>query len=301
MPAPKKKASAAPSTSNAQQAQNRLVRLGLRSDMDLALHLPLRYEDETQIFRIHDASLHGTRVVQVEGIVTKSDIQSRPRRQLVVTIADDSGALALRFLNFYGSQARQLAEGVRVRARGELRHGFCGAEIVHPTYKIVLEGAPLPTALTPVYPAGDGLPQAYLRKAIAVALTRIDWRDTLPQATLDELQLASFASSVRLLHNPPADVDAYALEKRSHPAWIRMKFDELLAQQLSMRKHYRERKARRAPVLEVPIEKARRYTSALIGRLPFQLTRAQQRTWGEIEGDLARPHPMHRLLQGDVG
>ncbi|MFZ1180050.1 MAG: ATP-dependent DNA helicase RecG, partial [Herbaspirillum sp.] len=295
MPAPKKKASTDPSTSNAQQ--DRLVRLGLRSDMDLALHLPLRYEDETQIFRIHDASLRGARVVQVEGIVTKNDIQSRPRRQLVVTIADDSGALVLRFLNFYGSQARQLAEGVRVRARGELRHGFCGAEMVHPTYKIVLEGAPLPTALTPVYPAGDGLPQAYLRKAIAAALARIDWRDTLPQTTLDALQLASFASSVRLLHNPPADVDAYALEKRSHPAWIRMKFDELLAQQLSLKRAQAARRARNASMLPTVGNLSRTF----LQQLPFRLTAAQQRVLKEIRHDLQAPFPMQRLLQGDVG
>ena len=190
MPAPKKKASAdsikkdkaaksAPPLSNAQKALNKLAKLGLRTDMDLALHLPLRYEDETQVMSIHDASLRGTQVVQVEGVVSKSDVQFRPRRQLVVTIADDSGPLVMRFLNFYGSQATQLAEGVRVRVRGELRHGFFGAEMVHPTYKVVLEGAPLPTALTPVYPAGEGLSQAYLRKAIAGALSRLDWRDTL--------------------------------------------------------------------------------------------------------------------------
>lgn len=265
--------------------------------MDLALHLPLRYEDETQIVRIRDASLHGAQVVQVEGVVTSSEIQSRPRRQLVVTIADDSGVLTLRFLNFYGSQVRQLAAGVRVRARGEPRHSFSGVEMIHPVYKIVLEGAPLPTALTPVYPAGEGLAQAWLRKAIADALTRIDWRDTLPQATLDELQLASFASSVRLLHNPPADVDAYALETRSHPAWIRMKFDELLAQQLSLKRAQAARRARNASMLPTVGDLSR----ALLQRLPFKLTAAQQRVLEEIRRDLQASFPMQRLLQGDVG
>jgi len=315
MPAPKKKASAdsvkntkegkatakasksAAPLSNAQKAQNKLAKLGLRSDMDLALHLPLRYEDETQVMSIHDASLRGTQVVQVEGVVSKSDVQFRPRRQLVVTIADDSGPLVMRFLNFYGSQATQLAEGVRVRVRGELRHGFFGAEMVHPTYKVVLEGAPLPTALTPVYPAGEGLSQAYLRKAIAGALSRIDWRDTLPQATLDELKLGGFESSVRLLHNPPTDVDEYALEERSHPAWIRMKFDELLAQQLSLKRAQAARRARNASALPT-IGKISR---AFIKQLPFKLTGAQQRVLEEIRHDLQESFPMQRLLQGDVG
>src|SRR5450830_1572354 len=126
--------------SMAQKSAQKLAKLGLHTDMDLALHLPLRYEDETSIMSIQQASLRGTQVVQVEGVISVSDIQYRPRRQLV-----------LRFLNFYGNQAKQLAEGIRIRVRGELRHGFFGAEMVHPTYKVVLEGAPLPTALTPVY------------------------------------------------------------------------------------------------------------------------------------------------------
>ncbi|MFJ9533753.1 ATP-dependent DNA helicase RecG [Herbaspirillum sp. NPDC101396] len=308
MPAPKKKASAdsakkdkaaksAAPLSNAQKALNKLAKLGLRSDMDLALHLPLRYEDETQVMSIHEASLRGTQVVQVEGVVSKSDVQFRPRRQLVVTIADDSGPLVMRFLNFYGSQATQLAEGVRVRVRGELRHGFFGAEMVHPTYKVVLEGAPLPTALTPVYPAGEGLSQAYLRKAIAGALSRLDWRDTLPPALLAELKLDGFEASVRQLHNPPTDVDEYALEERSHPAWIRMKFDELLAQQLSLKRAQAARRARNACALPT----IGKISKAFIKQLPFKLTGAQQRVLEEIRHDLQESFPMQRLLQGDVG
>src|SRR5450830_1794261 len=295
--APAKASKSAPPLSNAQKAQNKLAKLGLRSDMDLALHLPLRYEDETQVMSIHDASLRGTQVVQVEGIVSKSDIQFRPRRQLVVTIADDSGPLVMRFLNFYGSQAKQLSEGVRVRVRGELRHGFFGAEMVHPTYKVVLEGAALPTALTPVYPAGEGLSQAYLRKAIGGALSRINWRDTLPPAMLEELKLGGFESSVRLLHNPPTDVDEYALEERSHPAWIRMKFDELLAQQLSLKRAQAARRARNASALPT----VGKISKAFIKQLPFKLTGAQQRVLDEIRHDLKESFPMQRLLQGDVG
>ena len=131
------------------KSENKLARLGLRTDIDLALHLPTRYEDETQILSIAQAGMRGMQTVQVEGVVSLSDIQFRPRRQLVVTIGDGSGQLVLRFLNFYGSQATQLAAGARIRARGELRHGFFGAEMVHPSYKVVLEDAPLPTASTP--------------------------------------------------------------------------------------------------------------------------------------------------------
>jgi ATP-dependent DNA helicase RecG len=286
-----------PALSAAQKSASKLAKLGLRSDMDLALHLPMRYEDETSLMSIHEASLRGTQMVQVEGVISVSDIQYRPRRQLVVTMQDDSGQLVLRFLNFYGNQAKQLAEGVRIRVRGELRHGFFGAEMVHPNYKVVLEGAPLPTALTPVYPAGEGLSQAYLRKAIATALSRLDWRDTLPSEILTELRLSSFESAVRLLHNPPVDVDEYALTERSHPAWIRMKFDELLAQQLSLKRAQAARRARTACAL--PHQGT--ISQAFLQQLPFQLTAAQQRVLEEIRHDLRESFPMQRLLQGDVG
>jgi ATP-dependent DNA helicase RecG len=276
---------------------DKLARLGLRSDMDLVLHLPLRYEDETRITPIAQAGFMNGDAVQVEGVVTACEVMFRPRRQLVVTLADDSGQLTMRFLNFYGSQVRQLAVDTRVRARGEVKAGFFGAEMVHPNYKIVLEGAPLPTALTPIYPAGEGLSQAILRRAIGAAMTRVDWRDTLSQALLASLGLSAFEPAVRLLHNPPPDVDEHALIERTHPAWTRMKFDELLAQQLSLKRAQIARRAKGAAAL--PVIGA--LCNAFLKTLPFKLTRAQQRVLKEIRADLEKSFPMQRLLQGDVG
>ena len=295
MPAPKKKTAATPVNAAAKN-ESKLAKLGLRTDMDLVLHLPMRYEDETQIVSMRDAGLRGGQTVQVEGVVTACDIQYRPRRQLVVTIADESSQLVLRFLNFYGSQVKQLATGTRVRARGELKHGFFGAEMVHPGYKVVNEGAPLPTVLTPVYPSGEGLSQPYLRKAIADAMQRVDWHDTLAPAVLDSLGLAPFEPSVRLLHNPQ-EIDESALADRSHPAWVRMKFDELLAQQLSMKRAQMARRAKGSPALSVTGALSDAFQKAL----PFTLTGAQQKVLGEIRADLRASFPMQRLLQGDVG
>jgi ATP-dependent DNA helicase RecG len=277
--------------------ESKLARLGLRSDMDLVLHLPMRYEDETRVVRIEEACLHGGDYSQVEGIVTRNEIGYKPRRQLLVHIADASGELQLRFMNFYGSQVKQLAEGTRVRVRGELKHGFFGAEMVHPTYKIINEGAPLPTSLTPVYPSGEGLSQAILRRAIADAMNRIDWTDTLPAALRAQLQLSDFEPAVRLLHNPPPQVDEYALAERSHPAWERVKFDELLAQQLSLKRAQRARRAKGAAALPV----VGSLSAAFQAALPFALTGAQQRVLDEIRADLRQAYPMQRLLQGDVG
>ncbi|MGS0742632.1 ATP-dependent DNA helicase RecG [Glaciimonas sp. GG7] len=286
-----------PAKAPAASRESKLARLGLRSDMDLVLHLPMRYEDETQVVSIHQASMMGTTIAQVEGVVSSCDIQYRPRRQLVVTLADDSGQLMMRFLNFYGSQTKQLAVGTRVRARGEIRHGFFGAEVVHPTYKIVLEGAPLPKALTPIYPSGEGLSQVFLRKSIVEAMQKIEWRDTLSPAQLTTYQLTPFEDAVRLLHNPPQDIDEGALEDRSHPAWVRMKFDELLAQQLSLKRAQFERRGQNARALPL----IGRLSDAFLKTLPFTLTAAQQRVMAEIRTDIKETFPMQRLLQGDVG
>lgn len=289
---------------SASSAAARLAKMGLTRDVDLVLHLPLRYEDETTLLPIAEAVRRGGAgfPVQVEGVVVANEVTFRPRRQLVVRIADDSGELTLRFLNFYGSQVTQMAEGVRLRVRGELRGGFFGAEMVHPAVRVVAEGEPLPDRLTPVYPTTAGISQAYLRKAIGSALQRTPLPETLPQPVLHgplaQLHLPPLADSLRLLHNPPPKVDEATLADRTHAAWIRIKFDELLAQQLSLKRAQAARRARNAPPMP-------RRTGGLLDRflaaLPFKLTAAQRRVVEEIAADLSAPHPMHRLLQGDVG
>jgi ATP-dependent DNA helicase RecG len=273
----------------------RLAKLGIASAFDLVLHLPLRYDDETRLYALGEAPVG--QPVLVEGAVVECDIRYRPRRQLVCHIQDGSGVLTLRFIHFYQSQLKQLAAGARVRAFGEIRQGYQGPEMVHPRYRVVAEGAPLARALTPVYPTTAGLSQDSLRRLIAGALTRCDLADTLPAAVLEKLDLPPFRQSVLLLHTPPARVAADVLRARRHPAWRRVKFDELLALQLSMSLHRERRRHARAPALAPPGKLAQ----ALIARLPFALTRAQRNAWREIQEDLARPHPMQRLLQGDVG
>jgi len=291
-----RKASARSSSSRTVAAK--LSKLGIRRDLDLVLHLPLRYEDETRVTPIANAP--PGLAVQVEGTVRSTEIVYRPKRQLVSRIEDSTGELVLRFFNFYASQAKALAEGATVRAFGEVRTGFFGGEMVHPRFRVLLGSTPLPQALTPIYPTTAGLGQGSLRKMIEAALARAPFDDTLAEGVSKALGLCGFREAVDSLHHPRPGADEAGLSARTSPAWRRMKFDELLAQQISMRKYYRERKARAAPPLLRP-DKERCHTAVLVERLPFRLTRAQQRVWKEIEGDLAQPHPMHRLLQGDVG
>ena len=291
-----RKASARSSTSRTVAAK--LSKLGIRRDLDLVLHLPLRYEDETRVTPIANAP--PGLAVQVEGTVRSTEIVYRPKRQLVSRIEDSTGELVLRFFNFYASQAKALAEGATVRAFGEVRTGFFGGEMVHPRFRVLLGSTPLPQALTPIYPTTAGLGQGSLRKMIEAALARAPFDDTLAEGVSKALGLCGFREAVDSLHHPRPGADEAGLSARTSPAWRRMKFDELLAQQISMRKYYRERKARAAPPLLRP-DKERCHTAVLVERLPFRLTRAQQRVWKEIEGDLAQPHPLHRLLQGAVG
>ena len=273
----------------------RLAKLGLHCRFDLILHLPLRFEDETRLTPIGDARQGAP--VQVEGEVVSADIKYRPRRQLVAQIEDGSGTLVVRLLNFYPSQAKQFLPGTRLRLLGEVREGFFGVEMVHPRYRVVTKDAALPEALTPVYPTTAGLSQDTLRKLIGQALANGDLGDTLPGELISKLKLPAFERSVKFLHNPPPDVLQRTLDERTHPAWRRLKFDELLAQQISMRLHYRNRQQRKAPALK----SAGRLRTAFTRSLPFPLTRAQQSCAAEIIADLAKAHPMQRLLQGDVG
>ncbi|MCA3236945.1 MAG: ATP-dependent DNA helicase RecG [Curvibacter sp.] len=278
--------------------QRALDKLNLRRDIDLALHLPLRYEDETRIVKLADA--REGEMVQIEGEVSACEVAYRPRRQLLVTLNDGTDSCVLRFFNFYPSQQKALSVGARVRARGELRGGFLGWTLLHP-YTRAASGE-LPKALTPVYPTTAALPQAYLRKAVLAGLNRAELSDTLPPevaATLKLRPLWTLRQALAFLHQPAPDVSLAQLEDHTHPAWQRLKAEELLAQQLSQLQARREREHLRAPVLSV--DGAGSLHEHLLAALPFALTAAQQRVCREIAADLAQTQPMHRLLQGDVG
>jgi len=294
-----------PAAKSASPAQKALQKLGLARDIDLALHLPLRYEDETRITPL--ASARDGQTVQIEATVTASEVQLRPRRQLVVRVEDGTGECELRFFSFYPSHQKTLAVGARLRIRGEVKGGFWGRQMLHPAFRTA--GGELPAALTPVYPTTAGLPQPYLRRAVVSALARVDLSDTLPPGVAPPVargfgqnglqRLCSLREALTFLHHPTPDVALSTLEDRSHPAWQRLKAEELLAQQLSQQQSRRERDRLRAPVLRA--QKAEPLHEQLLAALPFGLTAAQRRVGEEIAADLARPVPMHRLLQGDVG
>ena len=282
---------------------DQLAKLGIVRDSDMVLHLPLRYEDHTRLIPL--ASLQPGLSQQAEGIIINTDVQYRPRRQLVCLIADEDkreAQLVLRFFTFYPSQQKVLSPGRRVRVFGDVRPGYHGLEIVHPQFKVVDAPVPLPDRLTPVYPTTAGLGQETLRKVVARTLESDPalTADTLPDLVIARRHLWKFGDAVRFLHAPPprlSDLTQRALDARTHPAWTRLKFDELLAQQLSLKVSRRARAEHRAPVLTGTGV----LTAQLRERTGFKLTRAQERVVREIAHDLKRTTPMQRLLQGDVG
>ncbi|CAN5151406.1 ATP-dependent DNA helicase RecG [soil metagenome] len=283
---------------------DRLARLGLRTPRDFVRHLPLRYEDETRLTPIEE--LRAGETAPVQGRVISVETLYRPRRQLVAQIEDDTGVLALRYLYFYGSQVTMLERardgGEPIRLVGEVRQAprsrsAAGAmlEMIHAKPRVVAADAPLPDTLTPVYPASDGISQTLLRKRIGAALDKVSLEELLPESMVERLELIPLDVAVRTIHHPPP-AEAARLAIGDHPAWDRIRFDELLAQQISLRRARERRRAMTAPRLPAGAL-LRRLTAAL----PFVLTAAQQRVAAQIGHDLAAPVPMMRLLQGDVG
>ncbi|MBQ9579399.1 MAG: ATP-dependent DNA helicase RecG, partial [Ottowia sp.] len=229
MPAPRtprKKKEAAPAAGGEARLsapQRAMRRLGLVRDIDLALHLPLRYEDETRVTSLAEARMGEE--VQIEGTVTRQEVKTLGgwRRNLLVTLEDGDRACLLRFFNFYPSQKKQMAVGTRLRARGVLRAGL-PPQMLHPVIHSA-DGA-LPEALTPVYPSTAQLPQAYLRRAVLGALARADLSDTIPAELLVNIEgepLWSLHDALHFLHQPPPGAPLLALQERTHPAWRRLK------------------------------------------------------------------------------
>ena len=280
-----------------------MLKLGLARAIDLALHLPLRYEDETRIQRLSE--VREGQSAQVEGVVTANEVKLGGHRQLLVTLDDGSDTCTLRFFTFYPTTQKALAVGNAVRVRGEIKGGFMGLQMMHPTFKPA--GGDLSAALTPIYPTSAGLPQAYLRRAVEGGLSRAELSNTIPLEFLNQIGLQprwGLREALTFLHHPTPDVSLATLEDHSHPAWQRLKAEELLAQQISQLQAKRERAKLRAPLLAVRPKLADATPplhERLLAALPFGLTGAQRRVGEDIAQDLARIVPMHRLLQGDVG
>jgi ATP-dependent DNA helicase RecG len=276
-----------------------LARLGLYTVQDLLFHLPQRYEDRTRTSAI-GALRPGERAV-VEGEIQLTEVAFRGRRVLLSRIADGSGFLTLRFFHFSASQQAALARGTRLRCFGEVRTGSSGLEMVHPEYRRTQpDTAPsAPEGLTPIYPTTEGVQQGRLRQLTTLALAQLPGTlsDCIDPRVRRRWSLLPLETALRTAHRPPPEADLEALNAGCHPAQRTLAFEELLAHQLSLRRLRRtvDRDA------SWPFAPGGGRVERFVSTLPFALTAAQRRVWGEIAADLGRSHPMMRLVQGDVG
>ncbi|MCF7991748.1 MAG: ATP-dependent DNA helicase RecG [Thiohalocapsa sp.] len=281
----------------------RLARLQITSVQDLLFHLPLRYQDRTRL-RALDGLTAGEEVL-IEGVVRDAQIAMGRRRSLKVWIGDDSGgALLLRFFYFSRAQSESLKPGRRLRCFGEVRQGPQSLEMVHPEVQqhFDADAVAVGEALTPIYPSTEGLQQISWRALTDQALRLLDdhpegLTDWVPEPVVGPLRLPPLADALRTVHRPPPDAPVQALTERTHPAFLRLAFEEMLAHQLALRRMRGRRRGLRAPALDAGGGLRERFLSALA----FTLTAAQRRVVDEIAADLARPVPTMRLLQGDVG
>jgi ATP-dependent DNA helicase RecG len=277
-----------------------LERLGLRTVQDVLFHLPLRYEDRTRVVPIGTLRA-GDRAV-VEGEVQLAEVVFRRRRALLCRIADGSGSLTLRFFHFSAAQQEALARGTRLRCFGEARPGPAGLEIVHPEYRKLVPGAPeaADEGLTPVYPTTEGVQQGRLRMLTGLALAQLPGgglRDWVAPDVLGRVGLPGLEAALRYVHRPPPEADIALLNAGRHAAQRRLAFEELLAHQISLR--LLRQAADRDDAWPLPPRTD--LVERCLAQLPFRLTAAQRRVWAEVVADLARGHPMMRLVQGDVG
>ena len=278
----------------------KLEKLGLYRVEDLLFLLPLRYEDRTQLVRI-GSLVAGARCL-VSGEVLLAEVAFRGRRNLLVRVSDGTGQLTLRFFHFSRQQQAQFQPGVHVSCFGEVRRGSSGFEMIHPEYRLLREGqdAAMNDALTPIYPATEGVQQGRLRYLTDQALTmmrKAPPEELLPPSITQKLGMPSLANAIGYLHRPPPDADIGQLLEGRHPCQQRLAFEELLAHYLSLRNLRALAATEQAPALTDGAERVK----AFIDDLPFTLTGAQARVVDDILADLARPHPMMRLIQGDVG
>ena len=279
----------------------RLVKIGVQQVQDLLFHLPLRYQDRTRLMPL--GALRLQQEVLVEGTIQLSQVKFGRRRSLLCHISDGTGSLILRFFHFSKAQQLQLEKGRKIRCFGEVRNGPSSFEMVHPEYHLIDAGkiVPVDSELTPVYPTTEGLHQLSLRKLITQALASLE-NGLMPELVIPEARCHNVADfslteALKFVHQPPPDAPVQQLIDRQHPAQKRLAYEELLAQQLTMKKLRQQTQHHRSPALNP--DPAQR--EALLNQLPFPLTKAQQRVLTEIEADMSKPFPMQRLVQGDVG
>lgn len=284
------------------KVSEKLQRLGIDSVQALLFHLPFRYEDRTRLMPLK--KVQPFQQVCIEGRIISNEILFRGRRQLIVQLQDDTGAIHLKFFHFSKAQQQHLKVGRWLRCFGEIRLGYRKqCEIIHPECQFITEAnkGKVEAYLTPVYPVTEGLHQLTLRKLMRQAVTLLEQRakvdELLPESVCQKFKFPSLCEALVYLHRPPPTANVEQLQRREHPYQQRLAFEELLAHHLCLQEKRRGMQQQESYCFK----EDHQLVSQFLSQLPFQLTHAQQRVYKEIAEDMFKPHPMLRLVQGDVG
>ena len=286
-----------------------LARRGLATVSDLLFHLPSRYDDRRQLTKVGQLEV-GRRATFVARVLLCDFAPQRGRggrfrRVLQAVVGDDSGTVDLKW--FHGGEAIQpiLAKGAALLVTGEVRRYRFAKQLLHPEIERLDDAEALAPSLdalrqvVPEYPTPEGIPPRALRRTVQAAVD--EYADLvaghLPAALVRERALPEPAPALHAIHRPAPDADPAALGERRGPAHERLILEELYLLELGLALRREQRLEEPGIALAVGGPRAR----AALDALPFALTPAQRRVVAEIWADLARPHPMNRLLQGDVG
>ena len=286
------------------KVSEKLKKLGLETQRDMLFHLPLRYEDRTQVTPIGGLQPGRKQLIEAEVLQVAVNFrrQGPSRRVLVAKLEDHSGLLTIRLFFFSSGQQQQLQKGNRLRLFGEVRIAQGELEMVHPEFEVLdpQNPPPLEQNLTPVYPTTEGLHQLSITKIIRQVITQLnqdDMPETLPEFWLTQNNFPDFKSAMLSLHRPQQQTDTQLIASRRHPAQYRFIIEELTAHRLALI----ERRMIVQKLSNPSIKTDGELHEKFIENLPFQLTMAQQRVVAEVMQDFSRSQPMMRLLQGDVG
>ncbi len=267
-------------------------RLGLDTVQDLLFNFPVRYEDFSEIYRIDD--LEPGQQATIQGIVEEVDIRHTWKKNLTIVearIRDESGSIrAVWFNQPYVKNV--LRPGKLANFSGKVSVSEEDIYLSHPTYELVSFRETRHTArLVPVYPETKGLTSKGIRFVVQPVLANLgplgDW---LPEEIRESRDYPALDKALHDIHFPNKMEDAERAQKR-------FAFEDLFLLQLLNLRQKLKLAQEKAPPVEIELPELKK----LLGYLPFELTTSQKRSLWEVVQDIARPRPMNRLLQGDVG
>jgi len=276
----------------------KLKKLGVNSTIDVILYLPNRYSDQTLIHKIQNLKIG--EISQIQVTVNEVEVRYRPKKNLILYVSDETGEMQIRFLHYYPSQIKQFKSVDMVRFYGEVRYQSGYIEMIHPEYSQVSVTTPLPKNLTPIYSVTKGLSQGMLRKLIRKHIDYVSQKkiylDLFPDF-YKKYDYPSFEYAISYLHEPLKIEAKDIFDVQSSKFYKRLVYDELLAQQLFLRRQYNFQKNNQSP----KFKNAKLSKKIFLEQLSFALTDSQKMVLEEIQNDFKKGMPMNRLLQGDVG